>query len=139
MSQYAVETAAKAAVQIRTLVRIKSDTLTTHCRQAGLPLELAELCGGLLATVADDLNEVTKLKRTDLERSKRLERILMTAEEPYVSALRIAIAASPLNGRACVRHWDTVCDQGEQGRLAWLLGVDTEQAWRYGKRVEARQ
>ena len=116
-------------------VRMTSPVVTTHCRQAGLPIELAELCGGLLASVVDDLVEVSRLRRTDFERSKRMDRILATTEEPAVSALRLAMACSPINGRACVRHWDAVCEKHEVGKLAWLLGVDTETAYTYGKRI----
>lgn len=138
LPQIAVETAAKQAERIKPLVRMQSDTLTTACRQAGLPLELAELCGGLLASVVDDLVTIGSLRRTDFERTKRKQRILATTEEPALSALRIAIAASPINGRAAVAHWDAICEQYEVGQLGFLLGADTDTAWRYGKRMEKR-
>lgn len=115
-----------------------SPVVTTHCRQAGLPLELAELCGGLLASVVDDLVTIGKLPRSDFERSKRKQRVLAAAEEPAMSALRLAIVASPINGRAAVAHWDAVCEKWELGKLAWLLGMDTETAYRYSKKVEKR-
>lgn len=138
LPQYPMETAAKHATRIRALVRVESAALTTACRQAGMSLELAELCGGLLASVADDLVAVGHLRRRDFERSKRMERILAATQEPVLSALRCAMAASPTNGRACVRHWDAVCDSDERGRLAWLIGLDTEAGYRYGKRQEKR-
>jgi hypothetical protein len=116
-----------------------SPALTTHCRQAGLPLDLAELCGGLLASVIDDLVRIGKLQRTDFERTKRKQRILATTEEPALSALRVAVAASPVNGRAAVAHWDAICDKWELGKLAWLMGMDTETAWRYGKKIQKMQ
>src|SRR6266481_8091984 len=96
-SQYAVERTYAHAARISTLVRIKSVTLTTAVRQAGLPMELAELCGGLLASVVDDLVMASQLDKTDFERAKRMERVLAACEEPAVSALRIACAASPTN------------------------------------------
>jgi hypothetical protein len=136
LPQYAVGQAATYAGQIRTLVRVRSDGLTTQCRQAGLPLELAELCAGLLASVVDDLVEASRLKPADFERSKRIERVLAAAEEPAVFALRCAMAASPTNARACVRHWDNICDAGERGKLAWLLGMQTDTAARYGKKMQ---
>jgi hypothetical protein len=138
LSQYAVETASKHSDRIRPLVRIGSPTLTTACRQAGLPLSLAELCGGLLASVVDDLIAVSRLSRSDFERTKRKQRILAAADEPAASALRCAIAASPLNGRAAVAHWDAICEKYEVGKLAWLLGMDTDTAWRYGKRISKK-
>ena len=138
LPQIAVETAAKHAERIRLLVRLQSTVLTTACRQAGLPMDLAELCGGLLASVVDDLVTVSRLPRTDFERSKRMERILAATEEPAASALRCAMAASPTNGRACVRHWDAVCDKAERGKLAWLLGMDTDTGYRYGKKMKDR-
>lgn len=138
LSQYAVETASQGRQRITALVRIKSAALTTQCRQAGLPLELAELCGGLLASVVDDLVAIGNLRKTDFERSKRMDRVLAVTQEPAVSALRVAMAASPINGRACVRHWDAVCEKHELGKLAWLLGIETETAYRYGKKVEKR-
>ncbi|MEL7086846.1 MAG: hypothetical protein AAGL98_00140 [Planctomycetota bacterium] len=139
LSQAAVETAVKHADSIRPFVRLSSPALTTACRQRGLPLELAELCGGLLASVVDDLICISRLPRTDFERTKRKERVLAVADEPARSALRIAIAASPINGRAAVAHWDAVCEKYEVGKLAWLLGMDTDTAWRYGKRMERQQ
>lgn len=135
LSQVAVETACKGQERIRLLVRMNSPAVTAHCRQAGLSLELAELCGGLLASVVDDLVAIGQLRRQDFERSKRMDRVLAVAEEPAASALRIAIAASPINGRACVRHWDAICEKHELGKLAWLLGMETETAYKYGKRI----
>lgn len=138
MSQICVRTAFTEAERIRPLVRMKSPALTTACRQAGLPIELAEICGGLLASVVDDLVAIGKLRRTDFERSKRKQRILATTEEPALSALRCAIAASPVNGQAAVAHWDAICEKWELGKFAWLLGVDTETAWRYARKMEKR-
>jgi hypothetical protein len=138
ISQYAVQTVNEQADRIRPLVRTKSEALTTHCRQAGLPLDLAELCGGLLASVVDDLIAVSRMDRTDFEHSKRKQRVLMAAEEPAMSALRLAVAASPVNGRAAVAHWDVICERHEVGKLAWLLGMDTETAYGYGKRLDKR-
>lgn len=130
--------AAKAAEDIRPLVRMGSETLTTACRQRGLPIELAELCGGLLASVVDDLVTISRLKRTDFERTKRKQRVLAAADEPALHALRIAIAASPINGRAAVAHWDAICEPAEVGKLAWLLGMDTEASYTYGRRQQRR-
>src|SRR5579872_2652537 len=114
LSQYAVETVHARTDEIRPLVRMQSIALTTACRQHGLPLELSELCGGLLASVVDDLITVPTLARTDFERTKRMVRITRAAQEPALFALRIAIAASPINGEAAVRHWDAICDVSER-------------------------
>jgi hypothetical protein len=117
---------------------MKSLTLTTACRQAGLPIELAELCGGLLASVVDDLVNIGDLRRTDFERTKRKQRVLAAADEPAASALRIAIVASPVNGRAAIEHWEAICESYERGKFAWMLGVDSEPAYEYGRRWERR-
>lgn len=138
LSQVAVETACNGQERIRALVRTQSPALTTACRQAGLPIELAELCGGLLASVVDDLVTIGRLRRTDFERTKRKQRVLAATEEPAASALRLAMASSPINGRAAVSHWDAICEKWELGKLAWLLGVETETAYKYGKKVEKR-
>lgn len=135
----AVQTVANHTDRIERLVRMKSPTLTTACRQAGLPIELAELCGGLLASVVDDLVTIGRLRRSDFERTKRKQRVLAAADEPAASALRIAIVASPVNGRAAVAHWDAICEGYELGKLAWLLGMDTETSWGYGRRMEKRR
>jgi len=135
----AVQTVVQNADSIRRLVRMESRTLTTACRQAGLPIELAELCGGLLASVVDDLVTIGNLRRTDFDRTKRKQRVLAAADEPAASALRLAIAASPINGRAAVAHWDAICEGFELGKLAWLLGVDTETSWAYGRRARNRE
>lgn len=138
LSQYAVEHATQYADSIRTFVRIESPVLTTACRQHGLPLDLAAMCGGVLASWIDDLIAVGKLPRSDFERSKRKQRVLAVTEEPQVCALRIAMAASPINGQAAVGHWDAICDKDERGKLAWLLGMDTDAAYKYGKKIEKR-
>ncbi len=138
LPQYAVETAANNAIRIRTLVRMESPVLTLSCRQAGLPIELAELCAGLLASVIDDLMTASELPRNNIERTKRLVRVIAAAQEPALSALRCAIAASPINGETAVRHWDAICDPGDAGRFAWLVGMQTDNAHRYGKRIEKR-
>lgn len=138
LPQLSVETACKHADSIRPLARIASPTLTTACRQHGLPIELAELCGGLLASVVDDLDAIGRLRRTDFERTKRKQRVLAAACEPAMSALRIAIVCSPVNGRAAVAHWDAICEPYELGKFAWLLGVDSETAYGYGWRQERK-
>ena len=138
LSQYAVENTNRHAAYIRRFVRVSSAALTTACRQHGLPLELAELCAGLLASVTDDLMVASDLPRSNIERTKRLCRVLEAAQEPNASALRLAIAASPLNGRAAVAHWDMICEKAERGKFAWLLGMDTDSAYRYGKQAEQR-
>src|SRR3954463_1999584 len=132
--QYAVEQAAAHAERIGVLVRIKSPAMTTACRQAGLPLDLAELCGGLLASVVDDLGTASKLRRSDFERAKRMERVLEATNEPALFALRIAMAASPTNGRAVLRHWDQLCEHEERGKLAWLVGMRTDASQKYASK-----
>lgn len=139
LPQHAMETANRERERISVFVRLTSPAMTLACRQAGMPLELAEMCGGLLASVVDDLDTVSRLPKQAFERSKRIERVLATTAEPALSALRLAIAASPINGKACVRHWDAVCEQSEVGKLAWLLNMQTETAYKYGKRMEKLQ
>lgn len=139
LSQFAVQTVDRYADDIGKLVRMTSPTLTTACRQAGLPIELAGICAGLLATVVDDLVTIGRLRRSDFERTKRKQRVLAAADEPAASALRLAIAASPVNGRAAVAHWDAICEGFELGKLAWLLGMDTETSAGYARRVKHRE
>lgn len=129
-----LETAARGADRIKPLVRMKSPTLERACTAVGMPADMAELCSGLLASVIDDLQAVGSMSRKDFKRTRRMQRILESAEEPARSALRLAIAASPLNGRAAVAHWDAICDSIELGKFAWLLGVDTDTARAYGRR-----
>lgn len=138
LSQHAVDTASRHVDRIRPLVRVSSPALITACRQAGLPVDLAGVCGGLLASVVDDLVAIGRMHRTDFERTKRKQRVLAAADEPAASALRIAMAASPINGRAAVAHWDAICDKWEIGKLAWTLGMDTDTARRYAKKIEKR-
>jgi len=139
LSQVAVNTAVRHLERIRTHVRVQSDTLTTACRQSGLPLDLAEVCAGLLASVIEDLQMIGATKRSDFMRTKRKERVLACTDEPQASALRLAIGASPINGRAAAAHWDAICEQWEIGKFAWLLGMDTETAYGYGRRLERRR
>jgi len=37
-----------------------------------------------------------------------------------------------------VRHWDAICDKAERGKLAWLLGMDTDTGYRYGQKIFKR-
>jgi hypothetical protein len=136
LSQYAMQSACEEIARIRPFVRKESTALTTACRQAGMPMELAEVCGGLLASVVDDLVAASGLPKSSFERTKRMVRVLKTAQEPASHALRLAMAASPINGEAAVMHWDAICEDRERGKLAWLLGMSTEAAWKYGKRME---
>lgn len=106
--------------------------------QHGLSVELSELCGGLLASVIDDLIAIGKLPRQDYGRTMRKERVLAAAQEPAASALRIAIAASPINGRAAIAHWDVICEGWEIGKLGWLLGLETDTSRKYSKKVAKR-
>ena len=142
LSQYALEQVDRHADRIRPLVRLASPTLTAACVERGLPREVAELCGGLLASVIDDLITASRLARNDFARTKAKERILAAAQEPAASALRIAIAASPINGRAAVAHWDAICankwEKHETGKLAWLLGLETDSSQKYSRKVEKR-
>ncbi len=119
-------------------VRIKSPSLVAACKSAGMPDRLAETCSGLLASVVDDLDAIGRLPRSAFERSKRMERVLAATSEPAAHALKLAMAVSPVNGRACARHWDAICDKPEVGRFAWLLGMNTDTAYAYGKRMEKR-
>lgn len=138
LPQYSVGQVADHIERIRPLVRMNSLALTTVCRQAGLPLDLAEVCGGLLASITDDLIAISALRRQHIERSKRMERVLAACTEPAASALRVAIVCSPIHGKAAVRHWDMICDKHEIGKMAWLLGMPTETAYKYSKKLEKR-
>ncbi len=89
--------------------------------------------------VVDDLVTASNLRRNDFERTKRLERVIAACHEPAGAALRIAMAASPINGRAAIAHWDKVCEQDDIGRMAWLLGADSAASVRYGKKFEKMQ
>ncbi len=138
LPQMAVETAVRAQQRIKALVRVNSPTLTTACRQAGLPYEIAELCAGVMASVVEDLVAVGNLRKTDFERTKRKQRILAATAEPGVSALKLAMCASPINGHAVIAHWDAICEKHELGQLAWLLGADTVTAYKFGRKLEKR-
>lgn len=137
-SQYAIERASAGKHLIRPLLRMQSESVLAQCKFAGLPDALAEVCAGLLASVVDDMVNIGQLDRTDFERTKRKQRILAATEQPAISALQLAIAASPINGRAVVAHWDIICEQHEIGKLAWLLGMDTELSYKYSKQREKR-
>lgn len=138
VSTHAIETVERRQDTIRACVRLTSMSLTAACINRGVPENAAELCAGMLASVIDDLVQVSRLPRTDFERTKRKQRILAAATEPCASALRIAIAASPVNGRAAIEHWDIICEHYEVGKLAWLLGMPTETAYKYSKKIDNR-
>jgi hypothetical protein len=139
ISQYALESTAKHVPQLRRMVRLQSATLTQAGMECGLPQSIAEVCGGLLASMIDDLVCIGNLRHTDFERTRRKQRVLSLANEPALSGLRIAIAASPINGQAAVAHWDAICEKYERGKLAWLMGMETDTAYGYGKKIEKMQ
>ena len=139
ISQYCVESTVKQLPAIKAHVRLHSDVLTAAVRQTGLPTSIAEVCGGLLASMIDDLVAIGNLRQQDFERTKRKQRVLALAEEPALSGLRIAIAASPINGQAAVHHWDAICEKYERGKLAWLMGMQTDTSYGYAKRIEKMQ
>jgi hypothetical protein len=139
ISQYALESTVKQLPAINRMVRLQSATLTQAGIECGLPRPVAEVCGGLLASMIDDLVAIGNLRQADFERTKRKQRVLSLAEEPAASGLRIAIAASPINGQAAVSHWDAICEKYERGKLAWLLGMETDTAYGYGKKIEKMQ
>ena len=143
LPQYALQQVERHADAIRSSVRMTSPTLTAACERAGVPAGYAVLCGGLLASIIDDLIRIGNLRRSDFERTKRKQRVLAAADEPAASALRLAMAASPTNGRAAVAHWDAICEhrheRAEIGKLAWLLGMDTETSASYGRRARKQE
>jgi len=103
-----------------------------------LPIELAELCGGLLASVVDDLVTIGRLPRLDFERTKRKQRVLRLLTSPqrrrygWLSLRRRSMGA---------RLWRTgtlFVRASSWAKLAWLLGMDTETSWGYGRRQEKR-
>ena len=138
LSQYALEQVSANQAAIRSYARVNSLTLIEACKRRGLSLYHAELCAGVLASVIEDLVMIGRLQRNDFERTKRKQRVLAAAQEPIASALRIAAAASPVNGRAAIEHWDVICEKHEIGKLAWLLGMQTDTAHKYSKKVEKR-
>lgn len=137
-SQYALQTTACNVDAIKRLVRVRSDVLVAACCEYGLSSDLAELCGGLLASVIEDLISIGNLHRNNFERTKRKQRVVAACTAPAAQALQIAITASPINGRAAVEHWDVICEKYEIGKLAWLLGMPTEASYKYSKKVEKR-
>jgi hypothetical protein len=139
IGQFTVETVVKQLPAIKGQVRLTSGVLTSAIVQAGLPASIAEVCGGLLASMIDDLVTIGNLRATDFERTKRKQRVLSLASEPALSGLRIAIAASPINGQAAVAHWDAICEKYERGKLAWLMGMTTDTSHMYGRQMEKRQ
>jgi hypothetical protein len=52
-----------------------------------MSLEMAELCGGVLASMVDDLDAISRLPKSAFERSKRMERVVEATHEPALSAL----------------------------------------------------
>ena len=138
LPQYALEQVSANTAIIRSFVRVNSLSLIEACKRRGLTVEHAAICAGVLASVIEDLVVIGRLQRNDFERTKRKQRVLAAACEPIVSALRCAVAASPVNGRAAIEHWDVVCEKHEIGKLAWLLGMQTEASHKYSKKAEKR-
>jgi len=87
----------------------------------GLPGHVAQVACGVLGKVIKSLDDAGKLPKTSYGRAKLLETALEACREPVASALRVGMAACPVDGRAMLRLWTHVCEPGEQRAMVDAL------------------
>jgi hypothetical protein len=99
-----------------------SPGLVAKARAAGLPADAAELACGVLTKVITCLDGAAKLRRgSGYARAKLIETALHACRPPVSDALRVAMVACPIDGRAMLRLWCEVADYHERGVMLDLL------------------
>jgi hypothetical protein len=99
-----------------------SPGLVAKARAAGLPADVAELACGVLTRVVTCLDGAARLRRgSGYARAKLMETALQACRPPLSDALRVAMVACPIDGRAMLRLWHEVADVYERDAMIELL------------------
>lgn len=99
-----------------------SPGLVEKAKAAGLPVDVAELACATMTKVITCLDHAAKLRRgSGYARVKLLETALDACRPPVSDALRVAMVACPVDGRAMLRLWREVADMHERSAMFDLL------------------
>lgn len=99
-----------------------SPGLMTKARAVGLSTEVAELACATMTRVIRCMDEAARLRRgSGYARAKLLETALDACRPPVSDALKVAMVACPVDGRAMLRLWCEVADMHERGAMLDML------------------
>jgi hypothetical protein len=98
-----------------------SPGLLAKATAAGLPAECAELACSVLTRVIECLDTAGQMRRGTYGRAKLIETALQACRPPVSDALRVAMVACPVDGRALLRLWNEVADPWERGAMLDML------------------
>jgi len=99
-----------------------SPGLLAKAKANHLPADCAEVACGVLTRVIECLDQAARLRRgSGYGRAKLIETALQACRPPVSDALRVAMVACPVDGRALLRLWTEVADYHERGVMLDML------------------
>jgi hypothetical protein len=99
-----------------------SPGLVAKARDAGIPPCAAQLACAVLTRVIECLDRAAQMRRgSGYARAKLIETALQACRPPVSDALRVAMVACPVDGRALLRLWNEVADHSERGAMLDML------------------
>lgn len=99
-----------------------SPGLVAKAKAAGLSAEAAELACATMTRVIGCLDRAARIRRgSGYARAKLLETALDACRPPVSDALRVAMIACPVDGRAMLRLWCEVAEMHERGAMLDML------------------
>jgi len=99
-----------------------SPGLLAKAKTAGLPNSCAELACAVMTRVIECLDQAAQMRRgSGYARAKLIETALSACRPPVGDALRVAMVACPIDGKALLRLWNEVADHSERGAMLDML------------------
>jgi len=99
-----------------------SPGLLAKAKTAGLPADCAEIACAVLTRVIECLDQAARMRRgSGYARAKLIETALSACRPPVGDALRVAMVACPIDGKALLRLWTEVADHRERGAMLDML------------------
>jgi hypothetical protein len=99
-----------------------SPALFAKARTGGLPVNTAHIATCVLTRVIECLDTAGQMRRgSGYGRAKLIETALQACRPPVSDALRVAMVACPVDGRAVLRLWAEVADYHERGAMLDML------------------
>jgi hypothetical protein len=86
-----------------------------------LPADCAQIACAVLTRVIECLDTAGQMRRGTYGRAKLIETALQACRPPVSDALRVAMVACPVDGRALLRLWAEVADHHERGAMLDML------------------
>jgi hypothetical protein len=98
-----------------------SPGLLAKATAAGIGPCCAELACSVLTRAIECLDTAGQMRRGGFARAKLIETALQACRPPVSDALRVAMVACPVDGRALLRLWAEVADYHERGAMLDML------------------